>query len=593
MFKPQLITLMTLMIWPLPEGYSAEKTGVYGEIKEVKGSKSDEGSEETLKKLLTVKGVPEQYEKCQKTLSGDDKLEKMPGCIWGGLSEDTKKQVQLMYAQEQKASMGRSPASDQTKDSSYLTNKSKTIAEDYMSDPAVVELSKIMQNKLKEALLGDEKAQSDKKTVAIVDHAKFIELYQTELGKTIVNAFTSYCIEADFSKDLESSSLKNCKDKDGNQLPCKLIILSKEDEKKDKIEKNIESLKTANLKTGTEDNPNSDSNKWTGCIGSVSNVCYTDSGDFKGKGLAADQISRSVNRACTIMDYVKSARKNLIAAENQVKYYESLGSSVSMKVENRRAVANTEKNSNDAVTTVTSKDIEISYKGKSEELENEMKKCFDNGEVKDQEECKKFISMDTDTKSKELAEFGIRQLALEDKIKEKLTDKKEVEKYLIEEGYSKDKIDQIIASDSDLEKVKQEISARYKSEREAIIASMAQKIKSQTTEENGKIDTSTGSKDHEKLKKIKNELSERTGDLKNLVHFNNIVSSYLEISSKDKKSRNVASLFAELDGGDKSFDTKTIKENAEKAGLNADKKSVGTNLGVETLNGIFKYITEK
>lgn len=600
MMKLGSILLLTQLMSSITDANSADKPSVYGEIKENK-KKAEDGSDETLRKLLTVKGVDVQYKACQTAFP--NQLAEIPKCIWEGngnspprLADDIRKQVQLMYAQEStEETSARSPASE----SSHLTNKSKQISEDYMSDPAVVELSKIMQKKLEEALLGDEEAQKDKKTIAVVDHAKYIELYRTELGKTIVNAFTSYCVEADIETSLKLS-VRTCKNQDNPTAACPLFILSDDNSKAQTIKKNIQSLRGADLSSNTADATNPTSELWKKCILSVSNVCYTPKNDFAGANID-NQIIRSKTRACTIMDYVKSARKNLMVADEQKKYYDTLEPTVAMQMANARQVVINEKNSMDAVTTVTSKDIEDSYQTKNDALKKEMDKCIDaKGDIADPEICKKFISTDTEAKEKALTEFGIRQYALEAKIEEKFNDKGEIEKYLKEEGYAKEKIAQMISDDLDLATVKKEIIDRYKSEREAIIASMAEKIQSKTTKDNGKIDTSATGSDQEKLVKIRKELSSRSDDLKQLVHFNNVVSSYLEIDKGNgQKSRNVASLFAEIHNGAKEFrdidkeQIKDINDQASKAGLKQEKGENQIELTVKDLNGIFKYSTEK
>jgi len=100
--------------------------------------------------------------------------------------------------------------------------------------------------------------------VAIVDHAKFVDLYSTELGKTIVSAFTSYCMEVDFSQNYETVD-PVCEDDKSKPAACKIYVLGKS---KDTIVKNnIDSLNNSDLK--------SDQGKWTSCITSIPYVCYT------------------------------------------------------------------------------------------------------------------------------------------------------------------------------------------------------------------------------------------------------------------------------------------------------------------------------
>lgn len=590
MKKINLILALNLII--LNSAFSADsKPTVYDQVTVDKNIKNGDGTDTTLQKLLTIKGVDVVYEACK---TKGKKLEEMSGCIWNDLSDDLKKQVQQAYADEAPKDNSRTPASA-TSSGSNLTMKSKQIKTDYMSDPAVVELSKVFQKKLEEALLGDEAAQKDKKKIAIVDHAKFIELYKTELGKTVVSAFTSYCMEAVINKKQETTET-NCKDDKNNPTTCPLYFLAKD--KKTNIKTNIDSLKKAHLESSTAENPNADSQQWSNCIASVNHVCYTDLGT-KYDNINEIDVKESKTRACTIMDYVKSARKNLILADQQDAFYKDLGRGNSFVVENAQEVKITDKNSMDAVTTITSKDVENSYEVKNKELEKELSSCIDdNNQILDSEKCKKFISADRQDKEKAVTEFGLRQFALGDKMEDKLKNKSDVEKYLVEEGYKPEKIKEMLKDDNDLTTVKEEIKKRYESERNAIIASMAQKVEKKTTTKDGFNATD----DKSQMVKIKEEISSRAEELKQLVHFNNIVSSYLEIDKGGTKSRNVASLNAELSNGSEKIkgggadQIKEIQKNAKDSGLmkKTDPASdEATNLSVDNLNNIFKYSNEK
>lgn len=573
-------------------------TPVYQGISEVKMQKTD-GSQGTLQVLLTIPAVKSQYDNCVKEKVD---IEKIPDCIWNGdggnvkkLSDDIRKQVSEVYAAEaNKKDPTRAPASEAEgeKKTSGLTNKSKNIAIDYMSDPAVIELSKVFQKKLQSALTGDEKTK-DPKTIASVDHAKFIDLYKTELGKTIVNSFTSYCMESNIDYDVKTLA-SDCEDEDKKKVACPIYLLHADKSKA--VRQNVGSLKGADLSSGAS------ANKWTGCIASVSRVCYTDSSKLTILDQDEVDFARSKMQACLIMDYVKSARKNLIAADEQKDFYDKLAKenagAVKLGVMNAKAVEITEKNNMDAVTTMTSKEVENSYeKANKEVVQKEMDQCIDaTGKVKNTDACQKFIEADPEEKKKALAEFTLRQYALEENLKEKLNDDGEVKKYLKEEGYDDKKIAEIASNPKDLEKIRQEIKDRYSAERQAIIAAMADKIKSKTTAGQG-VDAS---KDSTKLGEIRNDIANRPEDLKQLVHFSNVVSSYLEIDTGGKKTRNIASLYAEINNTGKMANVdkdaaEEIKKNAEKAGLkeNKGKGDTKTDLSVDTLNRILKYSSEK
>jgi hypothetical protein len=606
MMKLNLILISTLI-----NAYSAfsadPKPVVYsGLIQTEKGTSPDS----TLQKLLTIKGVDTQYAACLKVSSIEEK--DIPKCIWDGipgsspgpLADNIKAEVKKSYELEGNKDASRSPASS-TASGISLTAKSKQLTTDYMSDPAVIALADVFKAKLEEALLGDAAAQKDTKSVVSVDHSKFIELYKTELGKTIVSAFTSYCMEVDTSATFKTVG-NDCSDVDNNKIPCDVFLMPLPKNRKDKIEANIASLKDSSLKSSTKTVANPYSDKWSSCIASVSRVCY---GDIPNPGKPDDltaQIALSKVRACTLMDYVKSARKNLIYANAQDDFYKDLAKNNSglADIGNARAVQITDKNTKDAATTLTSKDIELSYEVKNKALEKEIAECVDNGKILNAEKCKKFINTDADEKKKDFAEFGLRQFALGDEIDKKLGgNKDEVKKYLKEEGYTDDKIKAMLTSDADIATVKAEITKRYASERDALIATMADKIKKKTTDKEG-LDASS-STDSSKLDEIRKDISSRSSELKQLVHFNNIVSSYLEIDSDGKKSRNVASLYAEINNSATKIDgaatdeIKEITKNSKEAGLDPNKDKgkengdAATNLSVDTLNNIFKYSTEK
>lgn len=581
---------------------SSKPTPVYGEVKENKGRDTAAAADATLQKLLTVKGVDVQYKACQNLKI---ELEKMSDCIWNGdktgtvqpLEDKIKKKVTQMYeAETEIKSDGRSPASTSSA-SSNLASKSKLIGVDYLNDPAVQALSAVFKKKLDQAIMGTDPQDPKSKTIAAVEHDKFIELYRTELGKTIINAFTSYCIAAD-TKNIEYTAEKKCKNSTG-PIPCPIYLLGKDkDAQEALIKENVASLKVADFSNGTTAGANPDIDKWQGCIASVSTVCFSKEADIP--GVDKDKFKASQKQACIISDYVKSARNSLIAANDQIDYYGKLGSGTSFDIGNAKSVVVTDKNSIDAATTMTSKEVEDTYQVANDKLKKDMEKCLDASNNINKENCKNFISTDTDAKEKALTEFGVRQFALGDALDDKLKDKTEVEKYLKSEGYDDNKIKNMTSNKTDLDKVIQDIKDRYKNEREAIIATMAEKVKGKTTEKTGAI---AGTKDTDKLVDIKKELSDRSEDLKQLVHFDNIVASYLQISTGKESFRNVASLYAEANNGAKTIkgvdnkdDSKKLKERADAAGLDKDVAKAangGTTLGVDNLNSLMKYSTEK
>lgn len=542
--------ILSLSCGPLQ---SAEKSMTKKDDAEVYGKVS---SDSTLDKMLQVPGVEAIYEKCK--TDNPNFSENIPTCIWDAVKvkPDLKKKVMQVYddsLKNQKA--GRSPAS--TKSTSF-TDRKLAVTTDYSSDPGVQALSDYFGTKLAEIL--DTKEEDAKKGLIVtVDHGKFIELYKSELGKSIVNALTSYCLNT------ELDTL--CKEKGY----CKY--------NPDQKQINIDSLKTAKFTSDSDD-----ADRWNKCITGVPKVCY--------ENVVNNQESKT--QACLVMDFIKSARKNLISSEEQKKFYDDLGKKT-IGVQSNFKVIDGDKATNDSLTQITSQDMEKEYtnaKGEktsikevNEQLAKEASECVDNNQVK-ADKCKKFINTNKEENEKALAEFGMRQEIQKEKLDEELKDQSSVASYLQEEGYDKDQIAKMTDA-TNLDKTKDEIKKRFEAEKNAFIATMKEKIKGKTSNDEGQISSS----DETQLTRIKNIFSNRTQDLSSLIKFNNIVSSYLTVKDTKTKeqSRNTASLFAEIESL-KGKDAEEMKKRLENAKLK-DKKN-DLEFKIKDINNVLKYKTQ-
>lgn len=560
------ICLLTMSVNPLfsqDKKADEKKSDVYGNV----------GMDSTLEKLLTIKGVDSIYKDCDKThgKEGLNKPEEIPGCIWRavGSNASLKSQVMAVYNEslkgqkKDKTDGGRAPAS--ASDKGMMTARKTAVATDYNSDPTVKALSDLFGSKLNEIL--DPSAEEAKNgTLISVDHKKFSELYKSELGKNIVNAFTSYCLGTN-QADSTCSSTGICE----------------YDEKKYK-QTNIDNLKGADF-----GDKSPDKDRWMNCISAVPQICY--------EGKAPSAASKT--QACLIMDFVKSARKNIMAIDSQDKFYEDLRKNKTTAIAGNFKAMDEEKSKNDVLTQVTSSDLEKEYvkadgtKAKvsdvNEALKKEVEECYDKqNQVKGLDKCKKFLSTSVKENEAAIAEFGIRQEIQGEQLKEKLTDAAAVTAYLKEEGFEDDKI-KAMTDAGNLEKTKQEILDRFKAEKEAFIAHMRQKVEDKTSSKEGDISQD----DSSKMDKIKASFANRTTDLGNLIKFNNVVSSYLEVGdAKDKNAkleRNTASLFAEVQNM-KGDEAAAYKKSLESAKL-TDKKN-NSNLDVKQINDILKYKTQ-
>ena len=586
--KPNLLLIFTLLISNQVQSLDAVPPD---SAKKIYGGVSI-NQDSTLKKLLVIPEVADQYKNCQLFYKNKlNELDKIPDCLWNGvgnipkLDQTQKDKVKKIYAEEQlsETNTDKTPIDPKasavdvtTKDPKMtinLTNRTVNIMTDYKSDPAVKALSAFFGKKLDEVLNGNAKDIADNKIVS-VDHKKFIDLYTSELGKSIVNAFTAYCMETD----------PDCRD-GTNTKAC--IIPADEDKRKENISVNLKVISKADFSA-------EEGKKWTYCIGTVTDICYKNNKTDK------DQ-TYSKQRACLVMDFVKSARTNLRIAEQQKTFYNGLEGggdrSIASIASNTKALDEKE-SSADKLTQITSADVSKDFKNNdnqnenisktNDKIEKEAADCIDdNGQMTTKDKCKKFIDVSTTTNTDAVTEFGLRQFVKGDVLDDKLKDNSNVATYLKEEGYTDPQIKDLTSTDQKIEDVKQQIKSRFNDEKDAIIKEMASRISAKTTVADGSIDK----EDTSALGKIKTDLASRNDDLKNLIHFNNIVSSYLNISEGEgtakKLTRNTASLFAEV----KSMDQKDAKDINDTIAKNKDLKDNQTtsDLQINDINQILKY----
>jgi len=139
-----------------------------------------------------------------------------------------------------------------------------------------------------------------------------------------------------------------------------------------------------------------------------------------------------------------------------------------------------------------------------------------------------------------------------------LDDEEKIQKILIEDGYNEADAKKL-ASNEDILK---EIKNRYKQKEEALQKSVIDQINKITSKKEGEVTEL----DVDTLKGIESELKSKTKDFAKLVHYNNIVSSYLTITSEDEAQgkttrQNTAMLQREL--ASNAFNDENLKAASE------------------------------
>lgn len=544
---------------------------------------------DSLKKLMDIDGVEPIYTACQKKYADavEQKTEKIIDCLWKDVKADAKlkKTVQEVYAQELKGAKttneGRSPASSSKVP---LTAKSTNVATDYESDPAVAALSEFYGKKL-DAVLNPEVALTDEErkgnAILSVNHRQFIDLYKSELGKTIVSAFTSYCLDTDpETNSCTAQQLEAC-NADKSNCSCQSFTISDSAEERAKHRKtNLEKVKIADLKTGS-----GDSERWQKCILSVTKSCKKDSSTILNQ-------SETIKRSCLVMDYVNSARKNIIVADEQITFYNDMEKTQTTQMAgNMKQITDLKKVSSDALLEMSSADVKTALEKPIKEKLKDLDGCYKDGTIVNVAACKKYLNTNGGENEVALAELGMRQIAQEGILEEELGSDEKVRDYLKEEGYSANEIKSMTADKEGIAEVRDQILKRYANQKAAIIKEMAGRIQEKTAVTEGTV---SAKGDISKLDKVKAELESRSTDLQNLVYFNNVVSSYLQIDDgKGKLTRNTASLFAEANTLEKE-QAKLIKEQIKNADLKDQKGAANTtNLDVNTINSNFLNYKEK
>ena len=510
--KGKILLLFILLIWQTAIAANANKDMVNGDIVVA-------GADDQLTKLLNIPGVQPLYDNCKKTQPTD-----IPTCLWTAVSANTVLQKQVLDAAK---------ANDKLASPNELG-----IAENFSTDPALQKLGDIMKKKLNEALYGD--PDYDKKTLSqTVDQKNFNDIYRTELSKTMVDAFLSYCLDT-------------------------VPSVSGPDDFKTNRANNVAKIKS-DPKSLTDKN-----NKWDNCIRNISDDCKNANTKYQ------------KDRACLVIQYVEASKKNIKVLDTTDQNYFNVNqggpvnTGANFKQNDLKSLA--------ALTTVTSKDIDNAYKDTSDKANKDIEDCLQKN---DDNKCKEFLSTNTKSNQDGVAEFTLRQLAdkadFDNKI-DAVKSKDDLAKFLSSRGYSDEAIKEMDLSK--IEDVKAKIKKRYENEKTALISDMNKRVEAKTSKNDGNVNKTD---DSSNLINIQKELESRNQNMQDLTFFDNVVSAYLtaEVTINGKKvdnpERNTASLAAELNNNDNNIKFKQDLEKLDGKPI-VDPNANGSGTTVQTLD---------
>lgn len=485
--------------------------------------------EETLERLIQNEPVKSKYEKCV-----EDKDPEPWNCVWRELSPDEQQQVSEILGK----------FTDKNKKESEAKYENKALGDGLFGEkasPVMKELGDNLFDMFQKAMYGELTKEVQDTELRLIDHSVFYDIYKARISKEFIELVASFCLDSTLSGSVYS------------------VPSDPEDLKK---------LREDNIKQMHE-NPEGEKKKFNLCITEIRNVCThiangTNCPKLNGQNIACANDDHTSDRACEVQNAVNAIKKSIAATEviqeaikKQAKEENGEGSlagaitgkKVSIytggKMDDRQSV--------DTLTSISSGQLEEAMKAEDDKTifeknaEELKEQCKDSLTKK----CKEFVLEGDEIKESKdrISEMGLRMLAMENRIKRNLdasiagdqTAKDELAQFLKEEGISEEEIDKIIKDDKKVKLATDQIIKNYEQRTQAVINNLRNKLEKMVPSE----DT-----DEEKLtiiNQVTQELMDRPKQYQQLLHYSNIVSSYLTTSSSEAENKENASAL-EVDG---------------------------------------------
>lgn len=451
--------------------------------------------------ILKIPKVKDIHDQCDKELPNSSPAE-VSDCVWKKVSADENLKNQVL--DEMKKIQTKKTNDGEKRD---LTLTSTVITSSYNNNPGFEKLKKIVGEKIDKTLYGDKKNTNE---IVAVDHSLYNSIYKAEISKGIIDALSAYCLHVNYFSDPTKNELctreKKCdelkgSDKSKCEDQCKYYSFD---------DTEVDDNKNAEINLKSIINVEEDK-KIGACILTVPAACT----DENHKNQKAKQM------ACTVDEFVRAARKNLILNDKIVEFYKDVDSknTTNLQVSN---VTSAQKLNVAQAVTVTTTDIENAYKDSNETLAKETNECAQK--IND-EKCKQLLDTNLEEKKKALSEYNSQVEAEIASLDENLKSPEILKEYLTQNGYSKEEIEKIMSDKNQIAAAKQLIKDKFTQQKRAIVQELSDRIQSTTSSKNDQITA----QDESKIQKITKELSKKTETMKNLVLFNNIASSYLKV----------------------------------------------------------------
>lgn len=482
MNKSYLLMIFTLFTFSLTS---------YGEE-----SKAIEESGDPLEKAMSVTGVKDIYDKCLPNHKSDKKA--LSDCVWSGLNETQKSEVQRVI--------------ESTKDGKDLKAHYESVSTGGMKKnqtKGLENLENFLYEKLSKVLF-EEVSKDDKNFIKekVVGQEVFYDLFKTQVGKNIISAFSSVCLEADY---------KYTTDDQGQKVVQSFSISENANDRKTARENNMKDVATFSVES---------KDRYMSCITLVPHYCSckVDDNTKECKDNITDSYTKT--RSCEVTNFIKTAKQNLIAIDKIKEGYDELDMVASG--DPSYSSGNEKGKTIDDLTTMTSGEFISESKFHEGNIEDKkaLEECVKNKQL---ENCEEYLNeQDEDF----LAEQLIRNKALTEKLKEDLADNNNLEKYLKDQGYSDQKIEEMMKGD--IEKLKAEIAGRYEIQKNQVIESLSKKLQDTTASNPNATPEQIEAEKTSRLAQIGAELTDKAESYAQLIHYSNVVAGYLDIKTDDQ-----------------------------------------------------------
>ena len=517
-----------------------------------------------MKTIFQDENMQSRFTQCYDIQTKSEKdANAMIKCLWDGdasagikaLDDKTKAQLDEYLAEEDE---------DQEKGNDFRYRKMDGLTRD--QSRTYYALREFYATRLEEALYGEKKSGIQTPN-RIAEQEIFFDLQKTQLGKNIVATMTSYCVDAKHDKYKSTYLSLIDKDKITQNRKNNLNKLGKSD--------TLKNGKTTNMAYS----------EWSHCIQNIQHICYQmpiktydqegnerpySNDDFTNSKIKSfcttnifkdneseceNLISYSKQRACEVTNYVESARTNLNSIDKiKSKYTQVMGPKTGRAIGVQFYKGTKEQGSIDKLTSITSKDIadvnnHHSFAMANKQELDEFRNCYDTDEngqprIIDAKACEKYLNTDNSEAIKAIVDMN-RQTEKRANLLSTYIDNGDQQAaiaILENDGYTTEEATSIVDRyKEDPKEIMEIVEARYKTRMDAIQAKLVEDIQKISVPEIS-IETAGA-----KLQDIENDLKKKTKDFAQLVHFNNIVSSYLQVADGDNVSQNISSAKRELE----------------------------------------------